>query len=126
MTEPKEALKPCPFCGGEAESNPRTYADAEADVGNTYINCIRCGIETPWRLTEAKAIAAWNTRAEADENAALREKLAERDALLRDTINAAANVAYVTCAKERHVTLGDKVRDEIQALTLTGGDNAQR
>lgn len=59
----KDELKPCPFCGGEGRINTRTFSDADADVGNSYIECIECGVETPWRLTESEAIAAWNRRA---------------------------------------------------------------
>lgn len=33
-----------------------------------------------------------------------------------EAITAAANVGYLTCAKTRHVSLGDKVRGEIMAL----------
>ena len=53
-------LKPCPFCGGEAEK--LTSID-----GFTSIGCLNCnpfyGVMIQ-RNTEAEAIAAWNTRAE--------------------------------------------------------------
>lgn len=53
-------LKPCPFCGGEAEK--MTSSD-----GFTSIGCLNCnplfGIMVQ-RSTEAEAIEAWNTRAE--------------------------------------------------------------
>lgn len=58
-----DELEPCPLCGGEGRINTRTFSDADADVGNSYIECIECGVETPWRLTESEAIAAWNRRA---------------------------------------------------------------
>ena len=35
---------------------------------------------------------------------------------LGDAITAAANVGYLTCAKTRHVSLGEQVRSEITAL----------
>lgn len=51
-------LKPCPFCGGEAEK--MTSSD-----GFTSIGCLKCnplfGIMVQ-RTTEAEAIAAWNSR----------------------------------------------------------------
>lgn len=69
----KDELMECPFCGGEARSNPRAFSDAEADIGNAYIECIECGVETPWRLTESEAIAAWNRRATPDPSSDLAE-----------------------------------------------------
>lgn len=61
-----ENLKPCPFCGGEAE----TILD-----GRWWVHCVNCtceigfeGMDENWYYghfeTEAKAIDAWNTRAE--------------------------------------------------------------
>lgn len=47
-------LLPCPFCGGEAE----TWDGA----GPWYAVCTRCGAVGSPHLTEAEAIAAWNTR----------------------------------------------------------------
>lgn len=56
MTE----LKPCPFCGGEAEKLTSTD-------GFTSIGCLSCnpifGVMIQ-RSSEAEAIAAWNTRAD--------------------------------------------------------------
>lgn len=59
-------LKPCPFCGGEAD-------EYEGDYGNG-IYCMMCGamvgepIHLEYRTTKRvsidEAIAAWNTRAE--------------------------------------------------------------
>jgi hypothetical protein len=39
-----------------------------------------------------------------------------RAAGVREGLEMAAKVAYVTCAQTRHVTLGDKVADAIRAL----------
>lgn len=57
-------LKPCPFCGGEAD-------EYEGDYGNG-IYCMMCGAmvgepihleyRTTKRVSIAEAIAAWNTR----------------------------------------------------------------
>ena len=54
-------LLPCPFCGGEAETQ-NTYA-----IGVWEVFCIVCGAHTgyhPGGCTEAEAIEAWNTRHE--------------------------------------------------------------
>ena len=52
-----DTLKPCPFCGGEAETN------VYGATGEWTVNC-PCGAEMNRRVyTEAEAIEAWNTRA---------------------------------------------------------------
>jgi Lar family restriction alleviation protein len=75
-----EVLKPCPFCGGEAEefteANERimplvvgTSMDLDVyDEGRYFgVKCSKCdiGIKNPF-VKRADAIAAWNTRAFAD------------------------------------------------------------
>lgn len=54
-------LLPCPFCGGEAE-----ILTAESMYGgNLYgVLCDCCAGRTDVFVTEAEAIAAWNSRAE--------------------------------------------------------------
>lgn len=54
-----EKLKPCPFCGGEAEIT-KTYAFDYY----FYVGCQRCRVETGYYDTEEEAINAWNTRVE--------------------------------------------------------------
>ncbi len=46
-------LKPCPFCGGEAEW---------ATKGKHWIMCSSCGVETQYCETAEEAIEAWNRR----------------------------------------------------------------
>ena len=54
-----DALKPCPFCGGEAECIEET--DWEIGCYNG-----QCATEpSVWTLSKERAIAAWNTRAPA-------------------------------------------------------------
>lgn len=60
-------LLPCPFCGGEAELHP-TYDMDTGEMDGYFVICRNknCTVwpETDEYLTEAEAIAAWNTRAE--------------------------------------------------------------
>lgn len=51
-----EELKPCPFCGGEA--NLYKYAKN----GKFLVRCEYCGVETIYFGTEEIAIKAWNRR----------------------------------------------------------------
>lgn len=53
-----EKLKPCPFCGGEAEAHEVTFPYHYWDVWCDG-ECFGHFCEKP---TEAEAIAAWNTR----------------------------------------------------------------
>lgn len=50
-------LKPCPFCGGEAEVLGETKWSRGAFVG-----CLKCRATIDRQATEAEAIEAWNTR----------------------------------------------------------------
>lgn len=59
-------LKPCPFCGGEAEAFHRSNTGATAEwwgpVDN-WVSCTGdCGAATCMHDTKDEAIAAWNTR----------------------------------------------------------------
>lgn len=51
-------LKPCPFCGGEAE----TLTSYFSVVPVCYVHCCECKAEGPVFGTEKKAVEAWNTR----------------------------------------------------------------
>lgn len=59
MTDPREAiaLKPCPFCGSDKVISGMTQ-------GRRFVMC-ECDAEGPTGDTPAKAITAWNTRADA-------------------------------------------------------------
>lgn len=52
-------LKPCPFCGGEAEA----YICSDIDPIPAHIECARCRIGTPRRPLKL-AIEDWNRRVE--------------------------------------------------------------
>ncbi len=59
-----EALKPCPFCGGAAEIEPKNWAGRDR-IG---VFCTECGIFQDSREpTDEGAIAVWNTRASPSE-----------------------------------------------------------
>lgn len=53
-----EALKPCPFCGGEAEHSFRYTKNYSYSV----VGCKQCDAITKLCKTENEAIAAWNRR----------------------------------------------------------------
>ncbi len=49
-----DALKTCPFCGGDASFKPRSFK----------ASCDKCGAHIPnGSTTSGEAITAWNTRA---------------------------------------------------------------
>ena len=54
MTEPK--LKPCPFCGGEAE----IFVSDITDRALVYCKC--CDAQIKMQQNEQEAIEAWNKR----------------------------------------------------------------
>lgn len=55
-----ENLKPCPFCGGEAETD---FGFEDHDTKTYfYVVCLKCGAEAIGCKTKAEAIAAWNRR----------------------------------------------------------------
>jgi Lar family restriction alleviation protein len=60
-----EALKPCPFCGGEAgtqfDDEPYYYC-YHGSKGLYYAGCKKCGASSRNYNTEEEAIAAWNKR----------------------------------------------------------------
>ncbi len=59
----REALLPCPFCGGATVLIMETLNIDGGRVGNPYrITCNHCFVSTGQYVTEAEAITAWNTR----------------------------------------------------------------
>lgn len=55
-------LKPCPFCGGEADCNNVAFEKGNKKMW--AVECIECGVVSNFFYTEEKAIEAWNRRAE--------------------------------------------------------------
>ena len=55
----EEKLKPCPFCGGEAEIEPEGITAC-----GYWLKCKKCGIEQPAPYERVQdAILVWNRRA---------------------------------------------------------------
>jgi Lar family restriction alleviation protein len=61
MTEPDDALLPCPFCGERLQSFVGNDPDSLEDMA--AIRCDGCGAQGPFYTTNDEAIAAWNRRA---------------------------------------------------------------
>lgn len=56
-------LKPCPFCGGEAEAIEMTKRKHKIlGVAPGYIHCRMCGASTPVKTTKEQAAYSWNCR----------------------------------------------------------------
>ena len=65
-----EEIKPCPFCGGEAELGggienwTPTFYDPDSGGDPYWLSCKSCGAAMYGSFYEAhEAITAWNTRA---------------------------------------------------------------
>ncbi len=54
-------LKPCPFCGGEAEIFKMT-SESDKEFECWYVICEECTIQTPACITRDEASEAWNRR----------------------------------------------------------------
>ena len=56
-----ENLKPCPFCGGEADCNDTGICDKD---GNSlwWVECLWCGISTNGHSCIQEAMKTWNRR----------------------------------------------------------------
>lgn len=127
MTNETTQLARCPFCGGEAEciefdgyrpSSPKTY--------RVSCNDEDCTMQSAEYRTEEDAIAAWNTRAESAELAALRQQVAD----LTETLAFAAQYKGIEgrscplCKYENGVFVEscqmhkdmDKLRQQVAAL----------
>ncbi|MBN8955001.1 MAG: Lar family restriction alleviation protein [Rhizobiales bacterium] len=69
MTRPSEAelieaLKPCPFCGGEAELLDFESVDGDPNAGGSCICCKRCGASSPVHFDRKEnLVSSWNDRA---------------------------------------------------------------
>jgi Lar family restriction alleviation protein len=62
MTDLKESLRPCPFCGSAEYEADRTCLRTIPDSQQYYSVVCWCGTSGPIRESEKEAIRAWNTR----------------------------------------------------------------
>jgi len=59
-------LKPCPFCGGNAEE---LYLEDEANFGGSVICCQKCGASSPVHFDRKENLYdSWNRRTEAKQD----------------------------------------------------------
>jgi Lar family restriction alleviation protein len=58
MKKNDKKLKPCPFCGEEANDGYRNPA-----LGCWYVSCPACHAVGPLESTKEEATASWNRRA---------------------------------------------------------------
>jgi len=56
-----EVIKPCPFCGSEAEIE---YEENDFAVKDNWVKvqCTECGGNSGWYLLESQARTMWNKR----------------------------------------------------------------
>jgi len=67
-----DKLKPCPFCGGEADFDG-TGGIFSDKIPTRYVECLQCGASIEWSGTNTKKISnivkkAWNTRVKEKDN----------------------------------------------------------
>ena len=110
-----ETLKPCPFCGGEAELHWHS-----SDCWGTTCKVCRADGPIPKRDTEAEAIAAWNTRADADRI----EELTDENEQLRDVAMDAhdALISARAFILKKHGTKNPHRDETIEKLRTLLGD----
>lgn len=100
-----EELKPCPFCGGQAELIETMGSQAAAFSPYFRVTCTDCGIHQDQWDERKLAISAWNTRADTTiraENELMREALGRIDAF--DTI---PPMDFLTTAERLECSVGE-------------------
>lgn len=69
MTSWDNKLKPCPFCGGDADMVTVARAECPYRPHEVFVSCNMCGVKTPVIVVRPeycaydKAVEAWNRRA---------------------------------------------------------------
>jgi len=88
-------LKPCPFCGSEAQQ--RSSVIERGDYGDTIrynVGCPQCDASAGWDDYEDVAVSAWNRRAPSEAVGLLREVLAWLEDKRMGTINYMEGTAF--------------------------------
>ena len=86
MTDPKENLLPCPFCGGGVEIDKVDEEHCRNVKIYSAVHCAECGQWFFKGMSEEKAIAAWNRRAVHPHLAQRVIELEAENAKLRETV----------------------------------------
>lgn len=113
-------LLPCPFCGGEAEMCHVTQLWEPRDSFWARCKNTRCGIIGTCHVTEHKAIAAWNTRA--DESGPCCPKCGKR---LHDSDVDGYKYVCRECDENFYAIEAWNTRTPEQAIAATFGSNAK-
>lgn len=134
MTTPLE-LKPCPFCGGEAESDSaRNYRNISTGTPEkaAAIYCTKCSADMTWCYRDTPEIERdqvmtllieqWNTRATTSLEGDAVERVALRRTVLDILNSVAPAVENLACNQEQAVdeVLAAVNEVAIQAATATG------
>lgn len=93
MTDPKENLLPCPFCGGGVEIDKVDEEHCRNVKIYSAVHCAECGQWFFKGMSEEKAIAAWNRRAVHPHLAQRVIELEAENAKLRAVAEAAQKLA---------------------------------
>ena len=118
----RKALSTTPAQNGDVERVTLAIYNAPDSQSGDYVGTVIYSSEHLFvdvRENETSAEATKRTAMQVCRDAARAALSAIPDARaagVREGLEMAAKVAYVTCAQTRHVTLGDKVADAIRAL----------
>lgn len=113
MTEPTDALLPCPFCGGAASLHNDT------DSPCWFVGCSNsaCPIEPcHYADTEAEAIATWNHRTPQPTHA----QPVAREPLSDEEVDSLCKVGFVYVIDGKVTRTPTQYRDELKAAQRYG------
>lgn len=79
-----EELKPCPFCGGEADLAKGKFGDGKT---SHYVECMKCAGMADMYGDSDSAIAAWNTRTKATTLADSEKQVKKLEGVLKKALN---------------------------------------
>ena len=107
-------LKPCPFCGGEAEE---FELEDEANFGGSVVCCTRCGASSAVHFDrKVNLISSWNTRTPSPSEGAVevveRHLRNEKDGGTLDGVECLQDVL----AELRTLPAHDRYREALEAF----------